>query len=162
MLLQNVSQKIVGRSAAKSAAPVVEAKAQPQNEPPSFSDIVQTGPSDVPEKLAKLAAAAAIPAAVGVYAGLAKGPLAGVAGAVAATPILVLGGTLAGAFVTEKLMHQSDGDQLGGVFLGGAAGALTGAVGGYLLSSSTSSPALAAGLGLAGALSGALVAVLRS
>lgn len=122
-------------------------------------DSVQVSKESRAGRIGKAVFAAAVPAAVGVYAGLSRGPAAGIAGALIAAPVLTLGGVAAGAFVGETLMGKSDGEQLGAVFLGGAAGLVGGGVGSYLLASGGSSVGLAVGLGLLGGLSGLTVAI---
>lgn len=151
-----------------SQSPVLQARtgaatqATTVTETPSTADSVHVSKeSSRSARIGKAVLFAGVPAAAGVYAGLARGPLAGLVGAAAATPILTLAGVAAGAYVGETLMGKSDGEQLGAVVLGGGAGLIGGAVGSYLLCSGTSSTALAVGLGLLGGLSGAAVAVFR-
>ena len=145
-----------------SQTPVLQGRASVTQQP-----AVTAAPSESPDtvqvsragRIGKAVLAAAVPAAIGVYAGLSRGPAAGIAGALIATPVLTLGGVAAGAFVGETLMGKSDGEQLGAVVLGGGAGLIGGAVGSYLLASGGSSVGLAVGLGLLGGLSGVTVAI---
>jgi hypothetical protein len=151
-----------------SQSPVVQARSAANSQPAASTettvspDTVQVSPkSSRSARIGKAVLAAAVPAAIGVYAGLGRGPLAGIAGAAAATPLLALTGTLAGAYVGETVMGKSDGEQLGAVVLGAGAGLIGGGVGSYLLCSGGSSTALAVGLGLIGGLSGVAVSIFR-
>lgn len=103
-----------------------------------------------------------VPIAAGLYAGLATGRWAGVAGAVALTPALALTGVIGGAYVGERLLHQSDGHQLSSVAIGAGAGLLTGITTGYLLGSRVSHPVLAVGLALVGGATSAILGKLKS
>lgn len=96
---------------------------------------------------------AALPIAAGVYAGLATGGLAGVAGAFAAAPGAAIAGGLIAGVAGEKLFGTS-GAQTAGAALGGAlVGGALGVAGGFYAGYAGSSVGAAVGLGLLGSIS---------
>lgn len=105
----------------------------------------------------KNAAMVGVPVGIGIYAGLASGTLAAVAGAVVATPGAALLGGLGSALISQKLFHTQEsttvGAALGGALLGGVAGL----AGGAYLGAAAGSAWQAAGLGALGLVSSGLL-----
>ncbi len=103
-----------------------------------------------------------VPVGLGVYGGLAVGRFAGIGAAVAATPALVVGGIVAGNFVSQDLFGQGDGHQTASAIIGGGIGLGLGTIGAYCLAKSQSGIGLAVGLGVAGVASAVMGKFLKS
>ncbi|MBS2038487.1 hypothetical protein JST97_26140 [bacterium] len=99
----------------------------------------------------------AAPVACGIYAGLASGKLAAVAGALAATPGAALLGGLGGAMISQHLFHAKESTTVGATLGGGLAGGLAGLAGGGYLGAVAGSGWQAAGLGALGLVTAGLL-----
>ncbi len=114
-----------------------------------------------PKLSVKQALKVLVPVGLGVYGGLATGRWAGLAAAAAATPALVMGGVVAGSFISQDLFGQSDAKQAASAGIGAGIGLGLG-VGAYCLAKSQSNVGLAITLGLAGAASALMGKFLKS
>ena len=134
----------------RSGQPAPPQKPQDGGEPPKDNFEPSLGSSLV--RVAKFA----VPAALGVYAGLGSGWGAAVAGALAITPACAALGAIGGGLLGEQVFGTTEASTMGALLAGGLVGGAAGNAGGALAGYAGGSPAMAVGLGLLGATTGLL------
>lgn len=162
MVISSSSQTLLAspcRKLLKGRLPAVPLSQKPAN--PEQAPYLQITPTPANKKTVSInkttAMALLAPSACGIYAGLASGKIAALAGALAATPGAALLGGLSGALISQHLFKARESTTVTATIAGGISAGLLGLAGGAYLGFTAGSIWQAAGLGALGLASGGLL-----